>query len=491
MTEEIIERLRSLDLSGGSHSRLSAIASCFLEPAFGWTRGACEILRDLLIEIMEDKDGNDDNDNSDGCNRNHHCCDQRQMSYDVLGNERHKAVCKLRKVPDDIGKSELTYQEAEDMIYAALGVEKELIGYYKGLDALRDRLIHLLGCDECNFSGVESYTDAMGGKSNPAETSDESTDHVSLATSSSEDETLVKSTQGKVKFPPNEDGSLDSLKTVEEAEALIEDVKRRADQSHDSSPMRQENETRITDELREFATDPLLGYASQELHVERITAIADRIDEQFDRSCEQQEKVLQDTIDEMTELREHDAEYALAERDVLQEKCDRLKAKVEHQREQLAVYATTYDFDAIRALKRDRNEHKHRADNAVGHVKSLERRLDAAHETYCALLNDAAREFRALTEERDERYQLLPKDSEGEYVHIGDVMEDMFGDTCRVIAVADTWFIQSGESVCYKTARKFRHHRRQPVTVEQVIRDLTLGKITESQAVERIEVIHG
>jgi hypothetical protein len=70
-------------------------------------------------------------------------------------------------------------------------------------------------------------------------------------------------------------------------------------------------------------------------------------------------------------------------------------------------------------------------------------------------------------------------------------MEDMFGNTCRVIAVSDTWFIQSGESVCYKTARKFRHHRRQPVTVEQVIRDLTLGKITEAQAIERIEGING
>ena len=35
----------------------------------------------------------------------------------------------------------------------------------------------------------------------------------------------------------------------------------------------------ITDELRSFIKDPLLGYASQEQHVEQLTAITDRIDE--------------------------------------------------------------------------------------------------------------------------------------------------------------------------------------------------------------------
>ena len=34
----------------------------------------------------------------------------------------------------------------------------------------------------------------------------------------------------------------------------------------------------ITDKLRSFIKDPLLGYASQEQHVEQLTAIADRID---------------------------------------------------------------------------------------------------------------------------------------------------------------------------------------------------------------------
>jgi chromosome segregation ATPase len=305
-------------------------------------------------------------------------------------------------------------------------------------------------------------------------------------------------------------------------------------------------EVTITDELRKFKSHINAGLTPETVLALRaeVNCIADRIDAQFDRICEQNEAVLQHTIDTMVD-----------ERDELQEKCDRLKAKVEHQREQLAVYATMYDFDAIRALKRERNEHKHRADNAEGHVKSLERRLDAAHETYCALLNDAAREFRALTEERDElqaslrkiaeragvphdsefdeysdetvieatlaqidstcgyvgalewqrdrqkkmlddydqTHAELPKDANGEYIHIGDRVEDN-ERVVRIVLTNGSWepsvYIEKApclleEHFCCEVS-----HCHEP-TVEQVIRDLTLGKITEAQAIERIEGING
>lgn len=154
MTGEIIARLRSLDLSdGGSHSRLSAIASCFYQPTFGWTRGACETLRDKLIETVEGKYGNNDNNSPDGCDRNHHRCYQRQVSYDVLSNERHKAVCELRRVPD-ARTSENTYDKTVELIYAALGLDCEIAGTFEGLNDLRDRLIHLLGGDEPTLSDL-------------------------------------------------------------------------------------------------------------------------------------------------------------------------------------------------------------------------------------------------------------------------------------------------------------------------------------------------
>jgi hypothetical protein len=178
MTKEITAKLRSLDLSyGGSHSRLSAIASCFLEPAFGWTRGACEELRNMLIKLLEDADGNDDNDYAHDCSCTNHSCDKygRQVSYDELDNERHKAVCRLRNMQMDTGN-------AIKKLAVALGLEWNPNNAPKSVALLQNRIIHLLGGDECNFSWVESYMDATGEKSNPAETSDASTDHVSFDT---------------------------------------------------------------------------------------------------------------------------------------------------------------------------------------------------------------------------------------------------------------------------------------------------------------------
>ena len=172
-------RLQRLSFDGGSHESLNKIAYAIYPCATGWTFESCEGLRDRIIDLLGGvHDGVPDCVPCRACGDDCHCGDgQRsedvsaddtvscvradvpavdgvadssftQVTYDELGNERHKAICELRNVPDDIGKSELTYQETEDMIYAALGVKKELLGYYKGLDALRDRLIYLLGGDE-------------------------------------------------------------------------------------------------------------------------------------------------------------------------------------------------------------------------------------------------------------------------------------------------------------------------------------------------------
>jgi len=49
---ETIARLGSVDLGGGSHESLSAICRAIHDPAFGWTRGACETLRSRLIWLL-------------------------------------------------------------------------------------------------------------------------------------------------------------------------------------------------------------------------------------------------------------------------------------------------------------------------------------------------------------------------------------------------------------------------------------------------------
>lgn len=70
------------------------------------------------------------------------------VEYDVLGNERHKAICKLREMPKlypnkDGGADLYAWKSA---LADAIGANTELFS------AIRDRLIHLLGGDQPTFS---------------------------------------------------------------------------------------------------------------------------------------------------------------------------------------------------------------------------------------------------------------------------------------------------------------------------------------------------
>lgn len=70
------------------------------------------------------------------------------VEYDVLGNERHKAICKLREMPElypnKDGGADLYAWKRE--LANAIGADTELFS------AIRDRLIHLLGGDQPKFS---------------------------------------------------------------------------------------------------------------------------------------------------------------------------------------------------------------------------------------------------------------------------------------------------------------------------------------------------
>ena len=70
------------------------------------------------------------------------------VEYDVLGNERHKAICKLKEMPElypnKDGGADLYAWKRE--LANAIGADTELFS------AIRDRLIHLLGGDQPKFS---------------------------------------------------------------------------------------------------------------------------------------------------------------------------------------------------------------------------------------------------------------------------------------------------------------------------------------------------
>ena len=51
-----ITRLRAIEFSGGSHENLSAICDAIHHSDFGWTVGACEFLRDTLVDMLSRHD---------------------------------------------------------------------------------------------------------------------------------------------------------------------------------------------------------------------------------------------------------------------------------------------------------------------------------------------------------------------------------------------------------------------------------------------------
>ena len=144
------------------------------------------------------------------------------VGYDVLSNERHEAVCELRKL--DLHQDSVMNNQTA--IANAIGVDFEVGELFS--DAMRRRLIHLLGGDEI-VENAENY-------------------------------------------------NLDS-----EPDA----------QNDENGDFCESNHMTITDELRTYAEECFPGPHNA------LIAIADRIDEQFARICEQQERVLQDTIGEM------------------------------------------------------------------------------------------------------------------------------------------------------------------------------------------------
>lgn len=188
----------------------------------------------------------------------------------------------------------------------------------------------------------------------------------------------------------------------------------------------------ITDELREWWVRKF-PIMDKELH-EDFTTIADRIDA---------------------------AHAALA-------------AKSDRQREQLAAME-----DALR--RRNEGELKRR----------WQREIDALRDE-----RDELREAVRLSEAKASGMIELPKDADGEYVHIGDAMEWMPRDktyqtVIRVVSGvgADVFFAWSGKSCQYAQydAQAFRHYR-QP-TIEEVLTEFGIDWEHEDNCEDRAALL--
>lgn len=163
-------RLSRLRFDGGSHENLSKIAYAVYPCATGLTCESAKGLRDRLIDLL-------------GGVHEHHCdsgrgcaCGNRDsgdsgelaeaMTYDVLGNERHKVVCKLREFVPMIGHKPT--EEASKLIRCITGNDDSHVACGNDLEETRDRLIHLLGGDEPTLSDLyDIWRDAPDSQESP------------------------------------------------------------------------------------------------------------------------------------------------------------------------------------------------------------------------------------------------------------------------------------------------------------------------------------
>ena len=308
--EDVVRKLREVRLGGGSHANLSEICKCVYHTD-EWTPSACVGLRDELISLLG---GNADK--------------YAFVEYDVLGNARHKAVCRLEE-------------------------SKPLLG----------------------MSKVEILGDLGKAITNNPNFDPSDIDHLNLMWSD-----LIHLLGGDNGTCPNENGTC---------------------------PIGVPNAS-ITAELREYIDDKESAYFGGPVG-ERLRAIADRIDAQFARICEQQERVLQATIDRMCE------------------ECDKLQAVID--------------------LK--------------------DRALDAA----LAKLKDSIE---------------LPKDRDGVTWNFGDRFthkDKTYEVSAMRLFETGKWGLETSERDGNFNPTALTHAH----TAEEIVRDLTLGLITEKEAVKRIE----
>jgi hypothetical protein len=292
-------RLMHLPLDGGSHENLSKIAYAIYPCATGWTCESSEGLRDRLIDLLGGV----------------HEPDAAMPTYDVLGNERHKAVCELREIQTDAGG----FVKA---LANALGVEWQAPRVAQTIAEVRDRLIHLLGGDEPTLGEV----------------------------------------------------------AAELSQASVDAMSRRADQSHESSPMSLENETGITDELRER----IAGVCKVSgLSGEKLYAIADRIDEQLKTIRQNDHDEWQLQTDKM--------------RAMLTEQRDEARAKVLKLESENAEWrrGAERDADKLESLTGAYND-------AVAERDGLRKKLENVLENARDALNEATGRWAKADEERRE-----------------------------------------------------------------------------------------
>lgn len=317
---------------------------------------------------------------------------QGVTTYDALGNERHKAVCELRKLKCKSGLNGSFVCE----LASVLNVPKDDAPYEDAVlhGLIRDRLIHLLGGDQT----TATLKDLHG--------------------------IWKESGDGVDAGGRDEAGSRGA---VPAADGRVADC---------DCGLLSEGVAPITTELR----DAMSRYCN--FVNENVVSLAE---EEFDRLCDAIDAVHANLERENAELRKRTMYPAKTERvNMLEREVKRLTSECKTQRN---------NFDQATSAR----EHwKQLYEQSLEHIRDLEHeRHEWAPESH---------------------YMMLPKDSDGIPVHIGDVMEWPDTSTAEVVGVYENGFfyVEGDDDVLadWTTAHDKIHHKQ--ATVEGILREFAL-----------------
>lgn len=214
----------------------------------------------------------------------------------------------------------------------------------------------------------------------------------------------------------------------------------------------------ITKELRELTNDPLLGYASQEMHVERLLAIADRIDAIHAELEAENERLKQDV-----------AMCAESE----QEKC------IAYLRKENIDWEDKY-----RDIAKENTKLREQIDTLVIYVE--------ADGTKYSVDDDGNQHFDHSNTRTSDGWVELHKDTGGEYIHEYDKVDwrDHAGtwhENATVVAVCNDGCYVMDDTVFHVHKSDIRHHYTP--TVEDVLHEFVGKALCVSDVVGEDELV--
>jgi hypothetical protein len=363
-------------------------------------------------------------------------------TYDVLGNERQEAVCKLRNIHLDTGS-------AVKKLAIALGVKWNPDNAQKSMMTLQKRLIYLLGGDECNFSGSENDMYADNTEPNPAKTLDDASNHVSFGTRS--------------------DGTMGQLNGT----------------CPNGAPT-----ASITSEMRD-AMQPCIDDDWLTIERSAFDAIADRTDEQFDRICKQYEAVLQATIDAMVDERDRLMEQRFELQQSLREVAECLDLHNMHELYGYKIDAVTkLVVGAIYKLVDERDELQTECDRLTKALDEIQ--AEPVNDVICRIERERD-ELLVKLEGYDQTHMKLPLDRKGVIVRPGDMVRLDEGILAEVIAVSEKNIIwrdgdyPDHQHLKQRVAHNVEVPRPEPDTVDRIAEGLKSGKVSVQEAITRLQ----